>query len=91
MYQGGLIIIDELEFVNTPSTIKLFPANLFSIFEKLTCSMTSTFSEPVIPLVEFSQPTIITRESFNIILNFIIILKDSIIQSNYPFDIKLYN
>ena len=55
--------MDVLEFVSTPATIRLFSVKLFSIFEKLTCSITSTFSEPVIPLVEFSQPIIRIRKN----------------------------
>lgn len=59
--------MDVLEFVSTPATIRLFSVKLFSIFEKLTCSMTSTFSEPVMPLVEFSQPIIRIRKDCTII------------------------
>ena len=50
--------MDELEFVSTPLTKRLFSVTFFSIFEKLTCSITSTLSEPVRLLAEFSQPTV---------------------------------
>ena len=50
------MVIDELEFVSTPLTTRLFSVTVFTILEKLTCSITSTFSEPVNPLAVSSHP-----------------------------------
>ena len=50
------MVIDELEFVSIPLTSRLFSVTVFTILEKLTCSITSTLSEPVSPLAVFSQP-----------------------------------
>ena len=55
------MVIDELELVNTPLTTRLFSVTVFTILEKVTCSITSTFSEPVNPLAVSSQPMIEIR------------------------------
>ena len=46
----------ELLFVRNQLTTRLLSVTFFTILEKVTCSITSTSSEPVRPLAEFSQP-----------------------------------